>query len=112
MMQVPDIAAAWQARHGHAPLDADVDAAYKVFVPMNEAVIADYVPLIPGAKPTYDELRALGLKIGSITGYTRSIMNRVLPLAAAPGHAPDNLVCASDMPNGRPTPTSIAASSN
>ena len=107
MMQIPQIAQAWQARHGAAPRDADVDAVYEVFVPMNEAVVADYATLVPGARQTCDELRALGLKVGSTTGYTRSIMNRVLPLAAAQGYAPDNLVCADDMPRGRPTPMNM-----
>lgn len=44
------------------------------------------------------------MKIGSTTGYTRSIMERVLPIAAEPGYAPDNLVCADDLPEGRPGP--------
>ncbi len=107
MMQVPEIAQAWRDRHGASPSNADIDRVHAVFVPMNEAVIADYATLVPGAKQTYDELRALGLKIGSTTGYTRSIMNRVLPLAAAQGYAPDNLVCADDMPHGRPTPMNM-----
>jgi phosphonoacetaldehyde hydrolase len=55
-------------------------------------------------KETVDWLRGRGIKIGSTTGYTRSIMERVLPLAAAQGYAPDNLVCADDLPEGRPGP--------
>ena len=51
-----------------------------------------------------ENLRARGMKIGSTTGYTRSIMQRVLPLAAAQGYTPDNLVCADDLPEGRPGP--------
>jgi phosphonoacetaldehyde hydrolase len=47
------------------------------------------------------------MKIGSTTGYTRSIMQRVLPLAARQGYEPDNLVCADDMKHGRPTPMNI-----
>jgi phosphonoacetaldehyde hydrolase len=46
----------------------------------------------------------MGLKIGSTTGYTRSIMERVLPVAAEQGYSPDNLVCADDLPEGRPGP--------
>lgn len=107
MLQMPEISRAWQHKHGHAPANADVDAVYEVFVPMNEAVVADYATLVPGARAAYDELRALGLKIGSTTGYTRSIMERVLPRAAAQGYVPDNLVCADDMPQGRPTPMNM-----
>lgn len=104
MLATPRIAGQWQEKFGHAPTDADIDAVYKVFVPMNETVAADYAMLVPGAKAAVDELRAMGLKIGSTTGYTRSIMERVLPAAAAQGYVPDNLVCADDLPEGRPGP--------
>jgi phosphonoacetaldehyde hydrolase len=104
MMTAPRVAAAWEARHGAAPTEADIDRVYAVFVPMNEAVVADYATLVPGALETVAALRARGLRIGSTTGYTRSIMERVLPVAAAQGYAPDNLVCADDLPEGRPGP--------
>jgi phosphonoacetaldehyde hydrolase len=107
LMALPRIAAAWAARHGHAPGDADIDRVYDVFVPMNVAVVADFCDVIPGAVDTVRALRRRGLKIGSTTGYTRQIMAQVLPRAAAAGYEPDNLVCAGDLPQGRPTPLMI-----
>ncbi|MBS8262353.1 phosphonoacetaldehyde hydrolase [Roseibium polysiphoniae] len=104
MMDDPDIAAQWTDKHGAAPTDADVDALYKIFVPMNEEVVADFATLVPGAKEVVTWLRARSMKIGSTTGYTRSIMERVLPVAAAQGYEPDNLICADDLPEGRPGP--------
>lgn len=104
MMKLPSVATQWQATYGAAPTKADVDKVYEVFVPMNEEVVADYATLVPGTRETVDWLRGRGMKIGSTTGYTRSIMERVLPLAAAQGYAPDNLVCADDLPEGRPGP--------
>lgn len=104
LMHQPRIAAAWTAAQKTAPDEAAIDRVYEVFVPMNEEVVADYATMIEGAVDTVTALRARGLKIGSTTGYTRSIMARVLPLAAAQGYAPDNLVCAGDLPTGRPTP--------
>ena len=104
MLDDPGIAAQWQAAHGAAPTDADADAIYKVFVPMNEEVVARYADLVPQGAETVAALRARGLKIGSTTGYVRSIMERVLPRAAEQGYAPDNLVCADDLPEGRPGP--------
>ncbi|MFN3208698.1 MAG: phosphonoacetaldehyde hydrolase [Roseovarius sp.] len=104
MLDMPDLARLWQEKYGRAPTDADVDEVYKVFVPMNEKVAADYATLVPGCAEAIADLRAMGLKIGSTTGYTRSIMTHVLPVAAAQGYTPDNLVCSDDLPEGRPGP--------
>jgi phosphonoacetaldehyde hydrolase len=50
-------------------------------------------------------LRRRGIKVGSTTGYTRSIMERVASRwRQAQGYSPDNLVCADDLPEGRPGP--------
>lgn len=104
MLSAPRLAAAWQDVHGAAPSPADVDKVYEVFVPMNEEVVADYADLVPGARETLDWLAARGIKVGSTTGYTRSIMQRVAPAAAAQGYRPLNIVCADDLPEGRPGP--------
>lgn len=104
LMRLPRIAAQWEKVHGRAPGEADIDAIYDVFVPLNVQVVTDFADLIPGAAETAAHLRAAGLKIGSTTGYTREIMAPLLPRAAAQGYAPDNLVCAGDLPAGRPTP--------
>ncbi len=104
LIRLPRIAAQWEQRHGRAPGEADIDAIYDVFVPLNVEVVTDFAGLIPGAAETAAHLRAAGLKIGSTTGYTRDIMAPLLPLAAAQGYAPDNLVCAGDLAAGRPTP--------
>jgi phosphonoacetaldehyde hydrolase len=104
VMALPRVSAAWEAAHGRAPTVGDVDAVYAVFVPMNVAVVADHADMIEGAVETVAALRARGLKIGSTTGYTREIMARLLPIAAAAGYAPDSLVCAGDLSAGRPTP--------
>ena len=100
----PEIAARWQRAHGTPPTDGDVDRIYDVFVPLNARVVTDYAELIPGTIETVADARERGLKIGSTTGYTREIMEPLLPLARAQGYAPDNLVCAGDLASGRPTP--------
>ena len=107
MLAQPRIRAAWAEKHGRIPATEDIQAVYDIFVPLNEEVVSDYCDLIPGTIETVTALRARGLKIGSTTGYTRSIMARVLPLAEKQGYAPDNLVCAGDLPHGRPTPMNM-----
>lgn len=104
LLRQPRIAAAWAAAHGQAPTEAEIDAVYKVFVPMNLAVVTDFGTLIEGAAETAAHIRARGMKVGSTTGYIREIMAPLLPMAAEQGYAPDNLVCAGDLAEGRPTP--------
>ena len=104
LMALPRIAEAWRRRHGRDPNEADIDAVYEVFVPMNVEVAARYSDVIPGAAEAVRALRGRGLKIGSSTGYTREIMAQVTPVAAAQGYVPDCLVCTGDTPDGRPTP--------
>jgi len=62
---------------------------------------------MPGTLETIAALRARGMKIGSTTGYTRSIMKNVLPVAAAQGYVPDKFVCSDDLIEGRPGPLGI-----
>jgi phosphonoacetaldehyde hydrolase len=44
------------------------------------------------------------MKIGSTTGYTRLLMDALVPLAERQGYAPDCVICADDVPAGRPAP--------
>lgn len=100
----PAIASRWAARHGARPGQAEADRIYELFVPLNARIVADYSDLIPGALETVAAVRARGLKVGSTTGYTREIMAALVPVAAANGYVPDNMVCAGDLPEGRPSP--------
>ena len=104
VLRLPTVAAAWQARRGHAPAEADVDALFDVFEPMNAVAVLDHADFIPGALDAVAMLRERGVRIGSTTGYTRPIMARLLPVAAAAGFAPELVVCAGDLPAGRPSP--------
>jgi phosphonoacetaldehyde hydrolase len=102
--RAPAVAAAWRAAHGRDFADADADAIFEVFEPMNVAAIKDHADIIPGALEALAAIRAMGLKIGSTTGYTRPIMAELAPIAAAAGYAPEVTVCAGDLPAGRPSP--------
>jgi phosphonoacetaldehyde hydrolase len=104
LMANESIAARWTKAHGAPAGEADIDAVYAQFIPLNAAVVADYADLIPGVLPLVENLRGAGLKIGSTTGYTRDIMARLTPVAEKAGYRPDNLVCAGDLSAGRPTP--------
>jgi phosphonoacetaldehyde hydrolase len=102
--QIPSVSAAWQAKHGRPFDEGDVTAIFEVFEPMNLASVRDHADFIPGALETITALSARGLRIGSTTGYTRAIMDVIEPIAAANGYRPEIVVCAGDLPAGRPTP--------
>ena len=104
VLHTPSVAAAWHAAHGSAPDERAVDAVFKVFEPMNAASVREHAALIPGALVAIETLRARGIRIGSTTGYTRPIMAELAPIAAAEGYVPEVIVCAGDLPAGRPTP--------
>lgn len=59
---------------------------------------------IDGAVDTLQWLRARGIAVGSCTGYTRPMMERLLPTARAAGLDIDVVVCADEVPRGRPAP--------
>ena len=94
----------WQEKHGRLPDEADVDAMFAEFVPLQLKCLSEYSDLIPGTLPIIAKLRKRGYKIGSTTGYTTEMMKINLADAAKQGYKPDSTVCASDVPAGRPYP--------
>lgn len=102
--KLPHINSQWEKKFSRSFSDADTDALYAVFTPMNAASVQDHSTLIPGFLPTLSTLRAQGIKVGTTTGYNREIMDVVLPLAKQQGFTPDNVVCADDLLESRPSP--------
>ena len=98
------VAAAWLRRHGAAPVDADVDALYARFLPLQIETVARHSDVIAGVVETIAWLRGRGCKIASTTGYPREVMEVVARVAKAQGYAPDVMICAGDTPAGRPGP--------
>lgn len=103
MLKMPHISKLWEQQYHAQPSAADVDKIYKVFVAINQDVVVQYSSLIPGAVEMLAYLEQKGIKVGSTTGYVRSIMEHVLPVAAQQGYTPLNLVCSDDLLVGRPS---------
>jgi phosphonoacetaldehyde hydrolase len=104
LLAMPRVADAWRARHGRSSAEIDVDRLHDAVEPKMRAAAKDCSALIPGAASLVADLRARGVKIGSTTGYTRSMMADILPLAADQGYAPEVVVCAGETAEGRPSP--------
>ncbi|MBX9748141.1 MAG: phosphonoacetaldehyde hydrolase [Roseococcus sp.] len=98
--------AAWRARHGHDFNEADMEAIFAVFEPLNVAAVKtpEHSTLIAGTAETLAWCQGRGIRVGSTTGYTRPIMEELAPLAAAQGFSPEVMVCAGDLAAGRPAP--------
>jgi phosphonoacetaldehyde hydrolase len=104
ILHEPGVVSRWMAAKGRPPLEADVDGIYRALEPMIAAAAVRCATLIPGAAKMVTEVEALGVRIGSGTGYTRAMMAGILPRAAAQGYAPKVVVCAGETPSGRPSP--------
>jgi phosphonoacetaldehyde hydrolase len=104
IMANPAVAARWQADKGAASTRADIERIYQKLVPAMTEAAARASVLIPGAAETAAALAALGVRIGSGTGYTREMMAEILASAARQGYSPEIVVCAGETPSGRPAP--------
>jgi phosphonoacetaldehyde hydrolase len=104
MLDTPEIRARWEDTHGRAPAEADVDRLFEAFVPQQLAALESNRAVIPGVAETVAELRRRGIAIGSTSGYTREMMDRVTAGAAAEGYAPDTVVAVDEVARGRPAP--------
>ncbi|HTR77157.1 MAG TPA: phosphonoacetaldehyde hydrolase [Gemmatimonadaceae bacterium] len=98
------VAAAWKERHGRPPDESDVDSMYEAFLPIQLGCIREHADLIDGTLDAIAAFRARGLKIGTTTGYSRAMIDVLLPLAERQGYRPDAVACASDAAHGRPAP--------
>lgn len=104
ILALPRVQTLWHEQSGRASNEQDVDAIYAEFLPFQKSVLAEHCLLIPGIAAAIACLEKHGLKIGSSTGYTRALMEVVVPLAAQQGYAPEVTLCADDVREGRPAP--------
>ena len=97
----------WKEKHGHPHAEKDVKALYEEFEPALTKVLPDHADVLDGVIEVCDELRSYGIKIGSTTGYTASMMKVLSPCAQKNGYEPDTLVTAEEVSAGRPWPWMI-----
>jgi len=93
-----------QGLPGRTFSDADIEALYREFVPLQIEILPGYAELIPGTIETVAGLRRRGMKIGTTTGYSREMMQVLEKEARRRGFEPDVTIAADEAPAGRPAP--------
>ena len=104
----PDIRDRWQKVKDSLPTQDDVDNMFADFVPMQLGCLKRYTTLLPGVAETTKQIQAEGIKIGSTTGFVRSMVDILAADAAEQGFHPDTTVAGDEVINGaRPRPFMI-----
>ena len=105
LTELPDIRERWKAVHGKYPDQGDVDAMFADFVPMQLDCLRQYTTLLPGVVATVQTLQSRGIKIGSTTGFIRSMVDVLEADAKTQGYVPDASVAGDEVVHGaRPKP--------
>jgi phosphonoacetaldehyde hydrolase len=108
MLSMPRISKLWEEQYGVPFNEQDVVKLYAEFEPALLASLSEYTDPIPEVIETVDVLRNQGLKIGSTTGYTDSMMDVVVPNALKKGYGPDFYITPDGTNSlGRPYPYMI-----
>ena len=81
--------------------------AYQVFEETLFSNIEQHCDIKEHVLETVGWLRRLGIRIGSTTGYTSAMMEKVLPKAAEQGYSPDFCITPDQTEGGRPYPHMI-----
>jgi phosphonoacetaldehyde hydrolase len=104
LLNMPQIQEQWFNLTGRHHIGEDVDRLIEEFIPLNKKSIVDCASLIPGVVQLTQALQQDCVRIGSTTGYTRELMEILIPLASNQGYSPEITVCAGETPHGRPMP--------
>lgn len=104
LLEMETVQSRWQAQHNAPSQEADIDAMYADFLPLQIDCLKEYSEVISGAKETFETARQAGLKIATTTGYPTAVMEALSQPLEAQGLVPDLRVCADDVRQGRPYP--------
>jgi len=96
----------WKNIYGKHPDQNNVDKMFEDFVPMQLNCLRSYATLIPGVKKSVDILKQkYNLKIGTTTGFLKSMTEILLEESKKQGYEPDSCVAGDEVTTGfRPTP--------
>jgi len=101
----PEIRDRWKGVHGKDPDQGNVDAMFADFVPMQLDCLRQYTTLLPDVAEVTQKFQKEGIKIGSTTGFVRSMVDVLEADAKKQGYTPDASVAGDEVAHGaRPKP--------
>lgn len=110
MLETDRINRLWENKYNRKPDDEDVNKIYANFEPKLLSILKDFTEPKPYVIDAVRELRAMGIKIGSTTGYNDKMMEIVVPGAKVKGYSPDFWISPDGVAKkGRPYPYMIFA---
>ena len=105
LTKVPEIRERWNSVHGSYPDQGAVDRMFADFVPMQLGCLRQYTTLLPHVAEVTQRFQQEGIKIGSSTGFVRSMVDILEADAKQQGYTPDASVAGDEVINGaRPKP--------
>jgi len=105
LTEVPEIRERWKSVKGAYPTQADVDAMFADFVPLQLDCLREYTGLLPGVAEVCQKMQDDGIKIGVSTGFVRSMVDILEEDAIKQGFSPDATVAGDEVAHGaRPKP--------
>ena len=103
LTKVPEIRERWHGVHGRYPNDEDSARMFEDFVQLD--CLRNYTALLPGVAEVIQRLQKQGIKIGSSTGFVRSMVDILEEDAKKQGYVPDASVAGDEVEHGaRPKP--------
>jgi phosphonoacetaldehyde hydrolase len=107
VLRMPDVSAQWQTAFGRQPTAADAKAIYERFLPVQAVEAQARTELVPGALSCLAALHERKIRLGTTTGYPRSIGQPITDAVAARGWSADHSFFPDDVAAGRPAPWMI-----
>jgi phosphonoacetaldehyde hydrolase len=107
LLSLPHVTAQWRMVHGCEPNSEDVQSLYEESERRMVETVASFATLTPGLPEAFAAVRQRGFRIGSTTGYTSPMMERLVPAAKRNGFNPEFWVASDQVRMGRPWPWMI-----
>lgn len=107
LLTIPRIKKQFIAQYKRESNEDDVKKLYEVFEKSIFDTLADYATLNPFVLDSIKFLRQNDIKIGTTTGYTKEMMDIILPIAKKNGYEPDCCIASDELGYGRPYPYMI-----